>query len=87
MFLTLRRGPTFGRVVKLETSNEFLRAVDAEAEKVTVVVHLYRKVSGGVQGGGGTAGSGWGPAGVRLGPGGRVRKNYQLFSKISSNCL
>ncbi|KAF2350177.1 Phosducin thioredoxin-like domain [Trinorchestia longiramus] len=37
-------GPKFGRVVQLRSTDQFLKEVDEEAKKVTVIIHIYRKV-------------------------------------------
>ena len=37
--------PQFGRLVALDTSEQFLSAVDQEHKDVTVIVHLYDEVS------------------------------------------
>ncbi|XP_018019502.1 phosducin-like protein isoform X2 [Hyalella azteca] len=37
----------FGRVVHLKSTEEFLKAVDEEDKKVTVIVHIYRKDAAG----------------------------------------
>ena len=36
--------PQFGRLVALDTSEQFLDAVDQEHKDVTVIVHLYDEV-------------------------------------------
>ena len=37
--------PQFGHLVALDTSEQFLSAVDQEHKDVTVIVHLYDEVS------------------------------------------
>lgn len=37
----LQKAPKFGKVVTLNTQDEFLNAIDKEDQKVTVIIHLY----------------------------------------------
>ncbi|GBP84861.1 Phosducin-like protein [Eumeta japonica] len=39
----LQKSPQFGRVITLSTGDDFLKAIDKEDPKVTVVIHIYNE--------------------------------------------
>ncbi|XP_041347705.1 phosducin-like protein [Gigantopelta aegis] len=43
MAQALQRVPTFGKLIFLQSSNEFLEAVDKENPQVTVIIHIFEE--------------------------------------------